>query len=180
MRNFIGFIILLLAGILQISFLPHLTVLNIVPNLVLALLIIWAFSRPPEQSIIWAIMGGLILDIFSASTFGIFTLLCILITFLVSFVKKNFIGDVNFIFKISIAFFGFLFFNLMYFLINKLFVLIHLESISLNTTDYLLKITPLEIFYSLIIFIILVKPLEKINAWISHYEYTSKVPTKVK
>ena len=180
MRNFIGFIILLLAVIIQVSFLPHLTVLNLAPNLVLALLIIWAFLRPPEQSVIWAIIGGLFLDIFSVSTFGTFTLLCVLITFSISFIKKNFISDINFLFKILIAFLGFLSFNIVYFLINKLLVLVHLESTALNTIDYLFKITPLEIFYSLIIFIILLKPLEKLNEWLSYYEQTSKVPTKVK
>ncbi len=180
MRNFLGFLLLFLATIIQISFLPHLTVLNLVPNIVLIMIICWSLTRPPDQSIIWALMGGILLDVFSSSPFGIFTLLFVLISFAISFAKTNLIGDINLTLKIFVGATGILTFNLLYLLTNKLFALTNYDIVSINTIDYLIKITPMEFVYSLIILIILLKPIQKLSDWLSYYEYTSKVPTRVK
>lgn len=180
MRNLLGFPLIIIAAMLQVAFLPHLTAFNLIPNLLLVILVIWGFLRPPEQSIIWAIMAGITLDLFSASTFGIYTLLFVIITFAVSFVKQNFISDISFPFKIFVAFSAFLVFNLLYFLLQQFLGILHIESISFVASDFLFKITPLEILYELVIFILILFPLQKFNEWVSHYEFTAKVPTQIK
>ena len=180
MRNILGFFLLLLAALIQVSFLPHLTFLSVAPNLVLAILIIWSLSRPPEQSMVWALLAGIFLDLFTHSSFGIFTVLFVSIAFLVSFIQQNLIGEINFFFKIIIGGITFLSFNLFYWLISKLLYLIHLTSINFGTIDYLFKITPLEILSNLIILIILLKPIEKLSEWLTYYEHTSKIPQHLK
>ncbi|GEM_PF-5587876 len=177
MRNLIGIPLIIFTGLLQITLLPHFTAFNLIPNIALVILVIWAFLRPPEECIVWAITAGITLDLFSSGTFGIYTLLFVLITFLISFVKQNFVSDINFPFKVLTALTAFLLFNTFYFLLQQFLNLIHIESTILVPIDYLFKLTPREILYELIAFIVILKPLEWFNEWVSRHEQTVKIPT---
>ncbi|GAB4543251.1 MAG: hypothetical protein Kow0063_36230 [Anaerolineae bacterium] len=57
-------------ALLQSSLGPFLTVLGVHPDLVLVAVIGWTFLRGPGEGMVWAIIGGLGLDILSSGPFG--------------------------------------------------------------------------------------------------------------
>ena len=84
---------LFLFSLLQTTFLVHTAFFGYVPNLVVALILIVAFLEDTkEQRSFWyAIAGGLFLDMFSATFFGLWTVLLLLSVFLVKFVVKSYV-----------------------------------------------------------------------------------------
>ncbi|HRY82939.1 MAG TPA: rod shape-determining protein MreD [Candidatus Moranbacteria bacterium] len=83
-------IIIFLAVVLQISFFPGLTSGKIVPDVVLVLIILWSSRKKFEDIWLWALIGGLILDIAVFGKVGINAFSFILISFMASFLKERF------------------------------------------------------------------------------------------
>lgn len=65
---------LTVAALVQITLLPRLTVAGVHADLVLLLAVAWSLLRGPTEGIVWGFVGGLVLDLFSAAPFGVFTL----------------------------------------------------------------------------------------------------------
>jgi len=63
--------------------LAPLSVLGGRPDLVLLAVVGWAFLRGPTEGVIWAFIGGLLLDLFSGGPFGCFTLSLLLVALFV-------------------------------------------------------------------------------------------------
>lgn len=52
---------------------PHLTILGVKPDLVLLMVISWSLLRGAKEGVIWALVGGMGLDLVSGAPFGIST-----------------------------------------------------------------------------------------------------------
>lgn len=52
---------------------PFLTVAGVHPDLVLMAVVGWTFLRGPGEGVMWAIVGGLCLDLLSSGPFGLMT-----------------------------------------------------------------------------------------------------------
>lgn len=65
--------ILLLSAtvIIQTTAMPHLTILGVKPDLVLLMVISWSLLRGSKEGLIWALIGGIGLDLASGAPFGI-------------------------------------------------------------------------------------------------------------
>lgn len=50
---------------------PHFAIYGLKVELVLLLVVAWSILRGPEEGIVWAILGGFLLDLFSAIPFGV-------------------------------------------------------------------------------------------------------------
>lgn len=70
MGNFLGIPILTIAAILQATFFSQFRVLGGQPNLVLLFVISWAINSGLRDGIIWAFIGGIVLDLFSMTPTG--------------------------------------------------------------------------------------------------------------
>ncbi len=55
---------------LQSSALPHLTVLGARVDLVLLLVALWSSLRQLDEAVVWGLVGGACVDLFSAAPFG--------------------------------------------------------------------------------------------------------------
>jgi len=56
--------------VIQSTVLPHLAIAGIKVELTLLLVIAWGIRRGLEESLLWALIGGIAVDLFSAAPFG--------------------------------------------------------------------------------------------------------------
>lgn len=83
--------LLILFGVLQTSLFPKMMILNTIPNVVLVFVCTIAYFFGSEDSLLFGVIGGLVLDILSAYTLGGNALLFALAGFIVGFFpRKNF------------------------------------------------------------------------------------------
>lgn len=61
-------------GLSQATVLPHLQLFGQQIDPMLACVIAWSVLRGVREGLIWALVGGLVLDLLSAAPFGVFTL----------------------------------------------------------------------------------------------------------
>ena len=65
---------LLALALIQSSVGPFLSVAGVHPDLVLVAVVAWTLLRGPEEGALWALIGGLCLDLLSSGPFGLMTL----------------------------------------------------------------------------------------------------------
>jgi rod shape-determining protein MreD len=67
------YVTILLLGttvVFQATAMPHLTILGVKPDLVLLMVISWSLLRGAKEGLIWALVGGIGLDLLSGASFG--------------------------------------------------------------------------------------------------------------
>lgn len=82
--SYLSIPILAIAAILQASLLPFLTAGAGTPDFVFLLVLAWSINGTLRQNVIWAIVGGLLLDLLSIMPLGTTSLALIVIVALVS------------------------------------------------------------------------------------------------
>ncbi|MDO8513456.1 MAG: rod shape-determining protein MreD [bacterium] len=82
MKNITPYIFIILCALLQISVIPNLAIADSFPNIILVLILIFLIKNNDQAAILWILLGGLVLDLFSPTFFGYhsleFTLIFIL------------------------------------------------------------------------------------------------------
>lgn len=78
-------------ALLQSSLVPHLAVRAIVPGIVLITVVDWGILRGTDEGMLWALIGGICLDIFSGWPFGTCTVALVVVASLVSLGQGTFI-----------------------------------------------------------------------------------------
>jgi len=112
--------ILLIAAILQISIMPNFGIKLAYPNLILIGLIILAINNRRDESLVWLLIGGLILDFYSPLRFGAITLSLLIIFVIVYLIFTKFISETIFPFVILAFFISSIIYDLVpFFTINK-------------------------------------------------------------
>jgi rod shape-determining protein MreD len=91
MRIFLFIISLLLVVSLQVAFLPNFRIYQATPNLILVIIVSWCIlsiaGQNYNQAYLWAVFGGVGLDLFSGTLFGLhaLSLVCtVLITYIIT------------------------------------------------------------------------------------------------
>lgn len=67
-----------IALLLQLSVIPHWQFRSSHANLFVVLMLIWALRLPWEDSLRWVFLGGILLDLFSPTPFGLFSVAALL------------------------------------------------------------------------------------------------------
>jgi len=85
------FIILALffVAILQTTFMPKLSIYGVFPNLMLIVIIYKSLFKEYKEIFIWPLVGGIVLDVFSATPFGVFTLSFLIVSLIINFLSRN-------------------------------------------------------------------------------------------
>lgn len=81
--------ILVLIALLQSTVLAQITWLGVHPNLMLTVVVSWSLLRGGREGLSWGFIGGIILDIFSITPFGTFTIALIFTTFLTGLIELS-------------------------------------------------------------------------------------------
>jgi rod shape-determining protein MreD len=61
---------------------PHLTIMGVKPDLVLLMVVSWSLLRGAQEGVIWALVGGMGLDLLSGAPFGTSTVPLVIISLL--------------------------------------------------------------------------------------------------
>lgn len=80
-------IIVVITAFFQHVALPNVTFFGAHPNLVLTVVLAWGLLRGTRDGLIWALVGGILLDIFSLAPMGTATLSMLIVTFLVGLLE---------------------------------------------------------------------------------------------
>ena len=80
----IPLLILMAATLLQMTLSPFIKISGVHPDLVLILIIGWVILRGPSEGLVWALIGGLCLDLVSGAPFGVFTFTLLLVALVAS------------------------------------------------------------------------------------------------
>ena len=70
--------------LIQSSVGPFLTILGVQPDLVLVAVISWTLLRGPGEGLVWAVIGGISLDLLSGGPFGVATIALVITSTLAS------------------------------------------------------------------------------------------------
>ncbi len=98
------------AALLQTTLSPYIKINGIHPDFVLILVIGWTVLHGLEEGLIWALIGGLSLDLLSGAPFGVFSLVMLSTTFVTSLFHGRIFGS-SIVLPLGLAFPLSLFFN---------------------------------------------------------------------
>lgn len=85
----LGFPLMLLAAMVQSTVLPRLRIFGGQPDLVLLLVLAWAILDHESEGMVWAFVGGLLLDLLSGAPLGLSALLMVPITYLIGLTEAQ-------------------------------------------------------------------------------------------
>lgn len=80
-------VILVAVAFIQHVVLPHVTFFGAHPNLMLVVIVAWGLLRGNRDGLIWALVGGVLLDLFSLAPIGTATLPLLIVMFLVGLLE---------------------------------------------------------------------------------------------
>lgn len=92
MGNWLSFPLLALAAALQATFIPQIRIFGGQPDLIFLLVISWAVHAPLQEALIWAFVGGILVDLLSAAPTGASTLGLVLLVFALDRLKQQLVG----------------------------------------------------------------------------------------
>ncbi len=75
-------------ALLQATLAPRLTLLGARVDLVLLLVAVWAITREPDEAVLWGLLGGALVDLFSVAPFGTTVLTLGVVAVAVSWLKQ--------------------------------------------------------------------------------------------
>lgn len=81
---------LALAAMIQITWLPQVTIWGYKPEFALALVVVWAMLAPVGEAAVWGFIVGVFLDLASGLPFGVHTLALTLLGWVVGGVQTTF------------------------------------------------------------------------------------------
>ena len=108
MASWLSLPALLLAALLQVTFMPQIRILGGAPDLVFLLVIAWSIRANLDSGVVWAFVGGVLIDLLSSAPTGATSLALIPIVFAVNQVERQFYG-IRFLVVISAVLLGTIF-----------------------------------------------------------------------
>jgi rod shape-determining protein MreD len=103
MYTFISLVIIIGAVFLQATLSPLVEISGVHPDLVLVLVIGWVILRGLEEGLVWAVFGGLSLDVLSGAPFGVFTLSLVVVALITGLFYGRIFGS-SIILPVSLSF----------------------------------------------------------------------------
>lgn len=143
---------------------------GIAPNLFLVLVILWLIQKNFQEGFIWAVAGGLLLDLLSPLAFGLISLSILLCAFLVSLIIQNASFSDNTFSRIGISIAACLIFNFILFSLSWLAFAFHLSKFAVPFTVSSLSLVLLNIVVNTIFVLILYK----VMAWLKFLSLQKK------
>ena len=111
--------LLLTVALLQTTALPALEILGVKPELMLLMVLAWSLLRGVEEGLVWAFLGGLMLDLFSGGPVGASALALLVVSFL-SGLARGSVTRGSFVLPIGVALAGTLLYQTLFLLVIQL------------------------------------------------------------
>lgn len=81
MNLYLTLLLLFALALVQSTVMPHLLLFDVHPDLVLMVVLSWSLLRGAEEGMLWALIGGVALDLLSGARFGVQTLPLLIVGF---------------------------------------------------------------------------------------------------
>ncbi len=82
MNIYLTLFLLFALALIQSTVMPHLSIWGVHPELILMVVTSWSILSGAEEGMLWALIGGVLLDLISAGQFGLHTLALLVVGFL--------------------------------------------------------------------------------------------------
>ncbi len=162
-------IIIILAVLIQVSFLAVVFPQHKVPSIILALVVSWTIISGFQKIFPWVILLGFFLDIASFQIVGINIILLVMISYFVSFFSRRFLLEHRVWGTLVIIFF----------IIVSTFFYYSVNVFIADSENVLANISPgnaeIQIIVNLILFLIIYFPLRKIEEFLAFYDRKVKI-----
>jgi rod shape-determining protein MreD len=89
MNTYLSFAILFSLALVQSTVTPNVKLLGVQPDLMLMVVVSWSLLRGSEEGMLWALIGGIMIDMFSTVPFGASTLALLITSFLSGLGHRN-------------------------------------------------------------------------------------------
>ena len=89
MNSYLMFAVLIGLALLQSTVVPRIRLLGVHPDLMLMVVTSWSLLRGAEEGMLWALLGGIPLDLFSGAPFGVYTLPLLIVSFISGLSKRS-------------------------------------------------------------------------------------------
>lgn len=168
MRRFIiQLVIILICFLLQTALFRYLDLANIVPNLLLIPTVSFGMMRGRKEGMLVGFFSGLLLDIFFGSVIGPYALLYMYLGYINGFFHRVYYME-DILLPMLMVGANDLVYNVI------VYVVAYLLRNRLDIGFYVLHVILPEIIYTMIMTLILYKPLVKINRWLKRKEEGSE------
>ena len=157
-------LLILITFILQSTVFQSLSIASIAPNLLLILTVSFGFMRGKKEGILVGFFCGILIDIFYGNLLGFYALIYMYIGYLNGFLCKVYYDeDVKvpmILTAISDLAYGFAVYGLQFMLRGRLHVM-----------NYVWHIMLPEMIYTVLITVIIYRPLYRLNHWLTEREW---------
>jgi rod shape-determining protein MreD len=119
MGTFLSLPILMLAAALQASVMPQVRLWDGAPDLVFLIVLSWSVHAPLEESVTWALVGGIMQDLLSVSPLGLSSVGMIIVVFAVYYLSRQ-VQRIGFFLLVALVLAGSLFQQLVVWLLFAL------------------------------------------------------------
>jgi rod shape-determining protein MreD len=89
MSQYVSIALLFALALLQSTVVPRIEIMGVHPDLVLMAVTSWSILRGPEEGMVWAVTGGVVMDLLSGAPFGISTLALLVVSFASGFGPRD-------------------------------------------------------------------------------------------
>ena len=167
-RYLIQFLIIIICFLLQTSCFRYFTLAGIVPNLLLIPTMAFGVMRGRKEGMLVGFVSGLLLDMFYGSVIGPYALLYMYLGYINGFFNRVYYME-DLLLPMIMAGVNDLAYNLIVYIVS------YLMRNRLDIGFYFLHVILPEIVYTMLMTLIIYKPLVKINRWLKQKEEGSGV-----
>ena len=89
MNTYLSFAILFSLALFQSTVTPNIKLMGVQPDLMLMAVVSWSLLRGSEDGMLWALIGGIMMDMFSSAPFGASALALLITGFLSGLGHRN-------------------------------------------------------------------------------------------
>lgn len=158
------FLVLLISISLQVSFFKFMLKIPTIPNLLIIIVVILGFKNDSRMGLLTGLMAGLLLDVSSGSYIGLFALVYMYIGFISGKLNKYYVND-NLTILVCFVGVGDLVYNMIVYIFS--FLLRH----RFNILDYVVYTILPEVVITIILTLIIYKPLLFFNKYLVNNKY---------
>lgn len=160
------------AFLLQVSVLPLLEIQSVFPNIVVVLSVFWLIHIRLQFSIIFVIVIGFLLDIFSQGFFGSHVLALMMTLGILKLIIDTYFQKENLSSTLFLQVLGTLFFLVLFAILNIIAArFFRVSEFTLDLGHFVAFQIPLSALYAGILTLVLFKPLKRLSDVIQYFQH---------
>ena len=177
MKTFIFIISFILIISFQVSFLSHFVLHRAIPNLVLVVLVSWSILQSYNQAYLLALLGGVVLDLYSGTLFGLHALSLVCLVMVTYLITQHFLNKDDILSRILIIILATLGYQFIFLGFISLAKILHLTDDGIFLSEQFLSFLFWQILVNLVVLFIIFPMVKAIHNFLAGYEKRAK--TKV-